>query len=109
MEDYGVMMVLIGKAKSFASTYHRRCWISGNQDIYRFVFFYGPLLAIILFNAISIVYVWKAMSVETHTKKFVMNLALYPIVMVICWTGAFANRIHVYITNEPSLGFQLWD
>jgi hypothetical protein len=67
------------------------------------------------FNVIATIYIAKVLpkantEVEMRTKRFIFNLTLYPVFMVICWTGAVVNRLQNAIhPNDPKLGLFIWE
>lgn len=91
------------------------CWIQGPRNPYRMIFFYGPLTLILIFNTITVVIVLFSLpktysDVENRTKKFIMNLSFYPLIMVLCWTGALVNRIQNAADPQNGVtGLYMWE
>jgi len=94
------------------------CWISGSKDPYVFFFFYIPLILILALNSVFIAHVVYRVVAEfsendevlnamlsarnsSNVKTFARRIVFYPLVLIVCYFGAFADRIVVFFGREP--------
>ena len=97
-------LVQDGKLPGFNINLSNRCWIKDPRNPYRIAFFYGPLVLIMFFSLVTMIAIniWRRYSspIIADSQKIVSKLSLYPLVLLICWTGASVNRIQNAI--DPS-------
>jgi len=101
--------ILLAIVPQFANAYgleNGRCWIMSTYPSIRFLQFYVPLWLVISYNFAHIVLLMRHLYALTHRPstadssqvrgevQFFWRLALYPVVLVVCWTPGTINRIH---------------
>jgi len=92
-----IQIIWLSSIKEWGDNGTDWCWINGDRNPYRLTF-YGPLVIIIIFCAISVITVFVRLpkphsKEERKTRRIILNMAMYPLVLVLCWTGALTNRL----------------
>ena len=91
--------VVLALVPQFANAYgyeNGGCWIMSTHPSLRFLQFYVPLWIVIGYN------VYHMATLVSHLRELTQNadtqffwrLALYPVILIVCWTPGTVNRIH---------------
>jgi len=76
------------------------CWISDQYSVWRFVFFFGPLWIIMVFNAT--IYVQVLRTTRNQRQSLWPKLTWYLVIFILCNSFSTANRIqNVVNPNNP--------
>ena len=93
----------LDSGKSFTCFFNvKRCWIQ--NDFFRYVLFYGPLLAVLAFNFVTYILVSNKLTKERkritpimednpkHNYSIQSTFRYFLLVLVFCWIFALVNR-----------------
>jgi len=110
-----ITVLYLGITDQFGSNGSGWCWIKGARNPNRVIFFYGPLVVCMILTFSSTLFVVLALSgsqseEEKQTRRLIGSLAAYPVILVICWSGAIVNRIQNAVDpDHPQQWLYIWE